>query len=405
MPVYTIAGNQIIVMSIFVLYLGEYITGKSKFLKSNNVPSPVTGGIICSALIAVMASLESVKITFDLSIRDTLLLAFFSTIGLNAKLKTLAAGGRALVILIVGCALLLIVQDITGIGIATLAGEHPVFGLMGGSISLAGGHGTAIAWGQETNKAGLAGAAEFGVACATLGLIVGGLLGGPIASRLIKKHNLKPKESNKTEVSVNDEASSKEVGVNDFIGTICAIALCIGVGDSVNRYLFGHNIKLPGFLTAMMVGIVIANLTGPAKYTLSSKAIALVSGISLQLFFTMSLMSMDFLSLVNSASFLLVMIIAQSLAITLFTVYVIFRIMGKDYDAAVISSGFLGLGLGATPVAIANMDAITRKFGHSHKAFLVVPLVGAFFVDIVNVLVIKFFIGLPLFQSLATTLP
>ncbi|EDM25519.1 sodium/glutamate symport carrier protein [Lentisphaera araneosa HTCC2155] len=399
-----LAGTQIIVLAIAVLYLGERINKKWKFLERNSIPSPVTGGLIFSLFTACLHYFGDYKVSFDLDLRDTLLLVFFSTIGLNAKIKSLITGGKGLVIMIFACSLFLIVQDILGLIMAYIAGAHPGFGLLGGSISFAGGHGTAIAWGEEATKAGLEGAAEFGLACATFGLVVGGLIGSPIANRLIKKHQLSPKDekvASANDFSVSSEANSPlhKLTVNDAIGTIFSLGLCLGLGDSVNRYLFTHDIKLPGFLTAMLVGIILTNSADHFKIKMSQPAIDLISGLSLQLFLTMSLMSMDLLSLMESASFLLFIVLGQGLLITLFAVHIVFRLMGKDYDAAVIAGGFMGLGLGATPVAIANMDAIMRKFGHSQKALIIVPLTGAFFIDIMNVLIIKFFIALPIFQA------
>ena len=329
-------------------------------------------------------------------------MTFFCTIGLGAKLRMLAAGGKALGILLIGCTVFLVIQDITGIGVALLAGKHPGFGMMGGSISFAGGHGTAIAWGQEAAKANIEGAAEFGIACATFGLIAGGLLGGPIAGRLITRHGLqaqaKAAERADDAESKQEETALTRLGTNDVIGTLLALSVCIGLGEVVNQALFANNIKLPGFLTAMLVGIVLTNGGDLLKVPLSKPTVDLIGDVSLQLFLAMSLMSMNLVALVDQASFLMLLVFAQMFTITWFAVFVIFRIMGRDYDAAVISGGFVGMGLGATPVAIANMDAITRKYGPSPKALLVVPLVGAFFIDLANALVIKFFIGLPFWE-------
>jgi ESS family glutamate:Na+ symporter len=401
-----ISGVGIVVLSIAVLYLGSFVMRHVKFLRDNNIPTPVIGGILCSIVVAVLAKTEIAKFTFDLATRDTLLLVFFSTIGLGAKFSVLAAGGKALVTLLIACAVFLFVQNTTGIGVALLAGEHPALGLMGGSVSFAGGHGTAIAWGQEARNAGLQGAAEFGIACATFGLIAGGLLGGPIVGRLIRKRGLCGQAA---QIGDNPavEADAPDTGMvgittQDVIGTLLALAICLGLGETVNRFLFSNDIKLPGFLTAMMVGIVLTNCADLVGGKLSKPTVDLVGDVSLQLFLAMSLMSMDLLSLANAAGLLLVLLLAQMLAVTLFSVAIVFRVMGRDYDAAVISAGFVGMGLGATPVAIANMDAVTRKFGPSTKAFLIVPLVGAFFIDLTNALVIKFFIGLPFwaqFQS------
>lgn len=397
-----VSGVDIIVVSILVLYLGMFITRHIAFLKNNNIPAPVTGGIICSLVVAFLEKFAAIEVTFDLELRDTLLLVFFSTIGLNAKFKMLAAGGKALIVLLALCSVFLVLQDLTGIGVAILAGEHPGYGLMGGSISFAGGHGTAIAWGEEATKAGLEDLAPFGIACATFGLIVGGVIGGPLAGRLIKKHGLEQQAQKavreEADSARGQEATLFRLSTDDIIGTIFALGVCLGLGELVNRWLFSNDIKLPGFLTAMLVGIVITNASDRTKASLSKPAIDLISDASLLLFLTMSLMSMNLLSLLESASLLMFVVFAQMLATTMFAVFIVFRVMGRDYDAAVISGGFVGMGLGATPVAIANMDAVTRRYGPSPKAFLIIPLVGAFFMDLVNALVIKFFIGMPFWE-------
>ena len=394
-----IAGTQLIVLAIAVLYLGEKLNKKFSFLEKNSIPTAVTGGLVFSLCLMAINYFMHIEFVFNLDLRDTLLLIFFSTIGLNAKLKSLIIGGKGLVMMTIICGIFLLVQNTLGLLMASVVGAHPGFGLLGGSISFAGGHGTAIAWGEEASQAGLTGAAEFGLACATFGLVVGGLIGSPIANRLIAKHKLKPKEDNE-ELSIKTESEipTHQLTVNDAIGTIFCLALCLGLGDSVNRYLFDQNIKLPGFLTAMLVGIILTNGADQFKIKLSKSAIELIGGLSLQLFLTMSLMSMDLMSLVESASFLLFIVLGQALMISVFAVHIVYRMMGKDYDAAVIAGGFMGLGLGATPVAIANVDAITRKFGPSQKALIIIPLTGAFFIDIMNALIIKFFIALPFFQ-------
>jgi ESS family glutamate:Na+ symporter len=403
MPVYEFTGRQIVVLAILVLYLGEFITHRVALLRKNNIPASVTGGLICSSVVALLAGVGVVKLTFNLELRNLLLLIFFSTIGLNAKLRALAKGGKALVMLVIACAVLLILQNAVGVSVATAFGRHPFKGLFGGSISLAGGHGTAIAWGEIAEKDGIPGASEFGIACATFGLILGGLLGGPIAGRLIKRRNLRPEKrvSKRTNASSKQaSASPKEypVSVDDVIDTVFALALCLALGDAVNRYLFAYEIRLPGFLTAMMVGVALTNAADAVKVNLKHNAIDVIGGVSLQLFLTMSLMSVNLLSLADSVGLLLATMVVQGVVIVFFAVWVVFRMMGGNYDAAVITGGLIGLGLGATPVAIASMDAVSKRHGPSIKAFLVVPLVGAFFIDLINAAVIGGFQRLPLFQ-------
>jgi ESS family glutamate:Na+ symporter len=382
-------------LSVLVLYLGLYLNRKIRLLAENYIPPAVTGGLICSGIVAVIYVLFDLEISFDMQIRDVLLLVFFSTIGLSAKLRTLTAGGKSLAVLVAVAAVFLILQDITGIATALMLGAHPGYGLMAGSISFAGGHGTAIAWGAEAEAAGLTGASMIGIAFATFGLIGGGVLGGPIARFLIGRNRI---EARAVETSEPDDTDSGDDGhggkLFDILTAILVLAVCVVLGDSVNRFLFAKGVLLPGFLTAMLVGIVITNLSDTLKFQIHPKTIDKFGEVSLNIFLAMSLMSMKLWGLAGVAGPVLIALMAQMLLITLFTVYVVFRVMGRDYDACVISAGFVGMGLGATPVAIANMDAITSRFGPSRKAFLVVPLVGAFFIDLLNALVIKGFIGI-----------
>jgi len=387
--------RHVLMLSIAVLFLGIYLNRKIRFLQENYIPPAVTGGLICSAIVWIIYAAADIEITFDLQIRDVLLLVFFSTIGLSAKLRTLVAGGKALVVLVVVAAIFLVLQDATGVGLAMLFGAHPGYGLMGGSVSFAGGHGTAIAWGTQADAAGLTGASEIGIAFATFGLIAGGLLGGPIAKRLITKYDLRGPDADAEEAVEKDTTETGAPGdLFNILTAILVLTICVGLGDTVNRYLFAQGVLLPGFLTSMFVGIVITNLSDIARFRLNLKTIEKFGEVSLNIFLSMSLMSMQLWILAGAAGPVMLALMAQVLVMTLFAVFVVFRVMGRSYDAGVITAGFVGLGMGATPVAIANMDAITRRFGPSTMAFLVVPLVGAFFIDILNAITIKFFIRL-----------
>ncbi len=391
---YQVSPIHVLMLSILVLYLGLYLTRKVRFLEEYYIPPAVTGGLICSGTVAIIFATTRLEITFDLQIRDVLLLVFFSTIGLSAKLETLANGGRALAVLVLAAAVFLVLQDTTGVALAVLFDAHPGYGLMAGSVSFAGGHGTAIAWGAEAEAAGLQGAQTVGIAFATFGLVAGGLLGGPIARQLIKRNELEnfaAAESEGARVEVVDDGQAG--ALFNILTAILVLAICVAVGDSVNRFLFARGVLLPGFLTAMFVGIVITNLSDILRFEIHPKTLDKIGEVSLNIFLAMSLMSLKLWTLASAAGPILIVLILQMLVTTLFVMFVVFRVMGRDYDASVISAGFVGLGLGATPVAIANMDAVTRQFGPSQKAFLIVPLVGAFFIDILNAVTIKFFIG------------
>jgi len=391
-----VAGLDILILAILVVFSGALINRTFSFLKQNSIPDAVTGGILVSVLVTLISGHYEVKFEFDMRLRDLLLLVFFSTIGLSAKFRALLEGGRALAVLLGIAVFFLFLQDLTGVLIAKAFGAHPAYGLFGGSISFAGGHGTAIAWGQEAEKAGLVGAEALGLTFATFGLIVGGLIGGPIASRLIKKNNLKPNEASSKQASSKTEMT-KYVSptINQILFTLLIIAVSIEAGDLVNRFLFDSGVLLPGFLTAMVIAIVITNLSDFTPLTINKRTVSVVGDLSLQLFLAMSLMTIQFVEIQGALFKLLLVLAAQVMLITLFTMWVVYRVMGRDYDAAVMASGVAGLGLGATPVAIGNMNALTQKYGPSPKAFLVIPLVGAFFIDIANALVLKLFLSLP----------
>ncbi|MEM7601799.1 MAG: sodium/glutamate symporter [Verrucomicrobiota bacterium] len=397
---YTVDTVDTLLVSIFVLFIGNVLTRRVSLLDRYSIPQAVTGGLIMSLLVLAVISSGGPKIVFDLTLRDALLLAFFSTIGLSAKLSRLRSGGKPLVILVGCAAAFLIIQNAAGVLLNLAMGAHPAYGVFAGSASFAGGHGTAIAWGQEAEAAGLQGASLVGIAFATFGLIAGGVIGGPIGERLIRKHRLSGRsETDQPMMAKEQPAEALEpVTMSRSLTTVTILAVCISAGGIVNDFFSEQGLKLPGFLTSMMIGIVITNLADVIKRDIRQRDFDKVGEVALQLFLAMSLMSMDLNALAGQMGMLFVVLMIQVLLITIFSTLIVFRLMGKTYDAAVIAAGFTGLGLGATPVAIANMNAITGKYGPSFKAFLVIPLVGAFFIDLLNAVIIKWFFGLPIME-------
>jgi ESS family glutamate:Na+ symporter len=391
--VFQIDQMDMLSLSILVLFVGMYINRKVRLLRENYIPPAVTGGLIFSTGATLLYIYGGIELDFDLRLRDLLLLVFFSTVGLSAQLRTLITGGKALAILVAVAAVFLIVQDAIGIGLALLTGNHPGYGLMAGSVSWAGGHGTAIAWGKEAAAAGLAGAEEIGVIFATFGLICGGLLGGPIARNLMKRHGLEGRTAR--ELSAETVAQAPTVSADqlyNILRTLMILAICVSLGDIVNRYLFSRGTLLPGFLTSMFVAIAITNVIDVAKHPLNRGVVDGFGQVCLSIFLSMSMMSIQLWVLAGGARTIMLVLALQVLVMTFFASFVVFRVMGRNYDAVVMASGFAGLGLGATPVAIANMDAVTQRYGPSPQAFLVIPLVGAFFIDLLNATVIKMFI-------------
>ncbi len=392
---YQLAGQEVIIVAVAVWFVGTFINNRVPLLKRYSIPVAVTGGVLFSIIVTVIRSAFDFTVSLNLELRDLLLLIFFTTIGLSARLRVLLDGGKALVILLIAATTLLCLQNLTGILSALAFGAHPAYGLFGGSVSLAGGHGTAIAWGAIAEDAGLKAAKELGLAFATFGLVAGGIVGGPISEYLIKRHGLKPTGAARF-ISGTEVAPKAQPPLEHVLVTIMLIAICVEAGAIVNKFFADQGITVPGFLTAMMIGIVIGNVCDTAKIKLNLIAIERGGEISLQLFLCMSLMSMQLWTVAQAIGPIVTVLALQVTVITLFGVFVVFRVMGRDFDAAVIVGGFTGLGLGATPVGIANMTAVTSKHGPSQKAFLVIPLVGAFFIDIVNALIVKAFIALPI---------
>ncbi|WP_071871591.1 sodium/glutamate symporter [Atopomonas hussainii] len=396
-----LGGAMGLALAIIALWLGMAVNARVGFLERYNIPAAVTGGLLISLVLSLLQALAGLQVQFDLALRDLLLIVFFSTIGLSARLRALLVGGRALALMLLLAVAFLLLQNVVGVGMAVAFDTHPAYGLIGGSISLVGGHGTALSWGQVfADELGLEDAAGLGMMFATAGLITGGLCGGPLGAWLIKRHNLSSTE--KTVEMAHIEAHGTLtylINVPDFMRALFLVALCFGVGAQVNDWLIGYNVRLPGFLTAMLMGIVLANVLDASGVKVDTRPVDLMGAISLQLFLGLSMISMPLLELRSAFGAVFLVMLLQSVLIVAFTVLVIFRALGRDYDAACISAGFIGMGLGATPVGIANMNAITDKFGPSSKAFLVIPLLGAFFIDIANASVVQFLLGLPLFSG------
>ena len=389
---------ETLIVAVLVLFLGRLINNKIHFFRQFNIPEPVTGGFLASLIFTFVYVFADLSIQFELTMRDNLMLIFFSTIGLSSRFSTLKEGGVGLVVLLLIASGFLMVQNGIGVSIASLTGVNPLIGVVGGSISMSGGHGTAIAWAPVLqNQFGLANATEIGAACATFGLILGGLVGGPVAQRLIEKHNLKSKTSEHITVGSRYGEEHEMVDAEVMLETVFWFALAIGLGLHMTAMFEELGLFLPTYVNCLFAGILLTNL-GPMvskriQCPSDSASLALVSELSLGLFLSMSLMSMQLWTLLDLALPILLILTAQVIVLVLFSYFVIFRLMGADYDAAVMTSGYMGMALGATPNAIANMTAVTKQFGPSGKAFIVVPLVGAFFIDIANAIVIQLFTG------------
>ncbi|MDP2565250.1 sodium/glutamate symporter [Pseudoalteromonas marina] len=381
-------------IAIIVFFVGIYLTKKITFLRNFNIPEPVTGGLIAAILITLTYFIFEREITFDLSTRDKLLVYFFTCIGLNARVADLVRGGKPLIILLILTLAFIIIQNIVGVAGAFSLNLPGEIGLLAGSPSLIGGHGTAIAWSPVIAQRGVESALEIGIASATLGLVIASLIGGPIAKYLIKKYKLSS-ESAPLSVGIKYAKSDSETFSHlNFMSVILIIHLCVIVGYIINEHLISLGIKLPLFVSCLLVGMLLSNtvpyLLPKLKWPARTKSLAIVSDFSLSLFLTMSLMSMQLWVIAGLAGDLLIILAFQTLTAIIFILFLVFPLMGKNYESAVLSAGFGGFVLGATPTAIANMTAVTKSHGPAPVAFIILPLVAAFFVDISNSFIIKF---------------
>ena len=384
---------------VLVLFVGKAVNEHVAALRKYNIPEPVTGGLLFSVALFGVYLLSGIRVDFDLAARDILLVYFFTVIGINADVRDLAQGGKPLAILLAVSLAFILVQNLVGIGAASILGLEPSVGLLAASISMTGGHGTAIAWApvlQETR--GVANAMEIGVLCATMGLVLASLAGGPVARYLIKRHGVEAKSDRHYDVGVRTEAPQPQIDYSSFLRAVLSIHIAAIIGIVSHRWLAGIGITIPLFLPCLVAGILLTNLLPrvlPAGVWPShTAALALIAEVSLGVFLAMSLMSLQLWTLVDIAGPLSVLLALQLLLAVLFAVFVCFRALGRSYDAAVVSAGFIGFGLGATPTAMANMTAVTQRHGPSHLAFLIVPLVGAFFLDVANSLIIRMFLAL-----------
>lgn len=387
-------------IGIIVYFVGMGITKRVSFLQDYNIPEPVTGGLIAALAALGLFVATGLALDYDLETRDRLLVYFFAAIGLNARVKDLVLGGKPLIILLVLTLGYIILQDVIGVVVASAIGQPLAVGILAGSASLIGGHGTSIAWAPEiAANHGVPNALEIGVASATLGLVVASLLGGPIAKFLLARNNVEPVSEEAPLVGIpHEDEATEQINHISIMRVLLVLHIAIIIGYVLNEAIKETGLKLPLFVSCLMVAIVMSNtvpyvlprVVWPAR----TKAMALVSDLSLGLFIAMSLMGMQLWAVADLAGPLLILLAAQVVAVVAFILLVLFPLMGRDYLAVVLSAGFAGFALGATPTAVANMTAVTKTHGPAPTAFIILPLVGAFFVDLTNAFVIQFFLAL-----------
>lgn len=378
-------------LAALLLMLGLVLQRKVPLLHQLCVPAPVIGGFGFALVVWAARHWGGVEFKFDTALQTPLMIAFFATVGLGGSLALLKKGGKVLGIYLVACWLLALLQNGLGIGIASLLGEHPLLGLMAGAVSLEGGFGAAAAFGPEAEALGVTGATTAALAAATFGMVAGGLLGAPVARLLISRHkiNIQAEQVHDLKALQASERTVPATITGTLLLKILAVVLCTMIAG---LWLSGHlradfDIILPSYVGAMFIAIVLRNLNEKfALLTLPDNAINVVSDFCLGIFLTMAMMSLQLWQLADLGWSLLIILVVQTLAIILLAVFLMFRLMGGNYDAAVLCAGFVGHGLGATPNAVANMGAVCDRYKvFSHKAFIVAPLCGAVLIDIVAI--------------------
>jgi ESS family glutamate:Na+ symporter len=390
-----------LLVTMVVLFVGRTLVARVSPLRRFNIPAPVVGGGLIALLLALVDGLLHVKLGFNLGLKDTLLLMFFTTVGLAADARMLAKGGPRLLVFLGISVVLIVVQNAIGLGATRLLDLHPVVGLLGGSITLVGGHGTGAAYaGRFGETMNIQGAMELTMACATTGLVIGAVLGGPLAEFLLRRYKLTPSgpAAAEAEAAASDAPADDGVTASSLINTLFVILLCLAGGRWLVQWMAGTGFILPDFVFSLLLGVVIRNAaTVTGVFPVSDATVDVVGNVALSLFLVMALMTMRLLDLVNLAGPLLLILALQTAAVAVYAAVVTFRVMGRNYDAAIMAAGQVGFGMSSTACALAIMKSVTERHGPSPLAFVIVPMVGAFFIDITNAFIIQAFLTLPVF--------
>ena len=388
---------QTMALATIVFYLGQYLKKRIKVLSKYCVPAPVIGGIIFALLILVLKITNIANITLDITLQNVFMTAFFTSVGYTASLKILKKGGVKVVIFLIISSLLVVFQDLVGASLAMLFGLDPLLGLATASIPMVGGHGTAGSFGPILEEMGVTGATTVSFASATFGLIMGSLIGGFVAKTLIERNNLEtPIESHDKSIPISDfhEDDKAILCHTKIMNGASWIFLAMGIGSIISKFIQDLGLTFPSYIGAMLAAAIIRNICDIRKVELEEKEIETIGGISLSFFLSMALMGLKLWELFDLALPMIVMLIGQTILMGIFAYFIVFRIMGKNYDAAVFASATCGFGMGATPNAVANMDALTGKYGFAPTPYFVVPIVGCLFIDFINSAVITLFINI-----------
>lgn len=385
---------QTMALAVIVFYLGKFLNNKFKFLKNNCIPDAVTGGTLFSFFILLGHETGSFSFIFEDSIKDIFMIAFFTTVGFSASIKLLKKAGLPVLMFLIAAILLAILQNVVGVGMAKILGVSPMIGLATGSLATTGGPGTAGAFGPIMESFGTPGATMVAMATATYALIAGSIIAGPICKRLIEKKNLIQKRVTLEEFqSFNDKSVTLEL--KNVVPTGFQIIIAMGIGSLISNFLNSLGLVLPPYIGTMFAASIMRNLADETKlFSIDLEVVSVIGNFTLTMFLSMILMNFKLWELKELALPLIIMLIGQTILMGVFAYFITFTLTGRDYDAAIMTGGHCGCGFGTTPKALANMEALTEKYLPSPKAFFVIPIVGALFIDFFNAAIITFFINL-----------
>ena len=392
----TLQPVETLLATVLVLLLGRHVNRLIPLLSRYNIPDPITGGLLFALGMLLVGSVTELRLEFDVTLKPVLLLAFFAAVGLSANLGLLRQGGKRLLLFVLVLAPFLVLQNLTGLLIAWGLDLHPLMGLIGGTITLVGGHGTGAAYAERFAEVhNIQSVMELAMTGATLGLVLGGICGGPLAQWLIRRHALAGTDGQAAAAQPSADGDAAPISAASLIPVLAAVLVAVLAGQWLADLVSGAPVTLPSFLWCLLLGVLIRNGGHLVGLRLNDAAIELVSSLALALFLAMTMMALNLASVASLAGPLLLILLGQVVLVLAYGGALVYRAVGRDYESAVMSAAFCGFALGATATAIANMQAIVQKYGPAPQAFLVVPLVGAFLIDLINALVLTGFLALP----------
>lgn len=389
---------QTVAMAVLVFAMGSFFRKKVSFFEKYCIPAPVIGGIIFAVVTLILNLTGIMTINTDDTMQNVFMTLFFTSVGYTASLKLLKKGGLQVAVFVVVATVIVVLQDLLGVGLATVFDMDPLMGLCVGSIPMVGGHGTAGSFGKMLEADfGVAGASTVSMAAATFGLIMGGLIGGPVAKGRIKRHQLVSQIRNNVDEydTFSEEKINEKPTAEQVLKAFSMLFLAAGLGSVISSLIQKTGLTFPSYIGAMLAAALLRNMSDVTKkFSIMEDIIEILGNVSLSLFLSMALMSLKLWELAELAGPMVVMLFAQTILMAFLAYFMVFRIMGSDYEAAVMSSAACGFGMGATPNAIANMQAISNIYGPAPKAFFIVPLVGSLFIDFINGMTLTLFINI-----------